>query len=126
MKSIPQVRRSKSNPGFTLIEIMIVVLLIGILLAIAIPNFIYAREQSRRKACIGNLRKIEWAKDAYLMDNNLDNSASITSVNLYPVSGTGYIKTVPFCPSGGTYSINDGRTDPTCTFGTSGHLVNGN
>ena len=126
MKNIPRPRRSKNNSGFTLIEIMIVVLLIGILLAIAVPNFIYAREQSRRKACIGNLRKIEWAKDAYLMDNNLDNNTAITATNIYPASGLGYIKVAPNCPSGGSYTIGDGKTDPSCTFSTNGHLVNGN
>ena len=63
--------RRAAVAGFTMIEIMIVVLIIGILLSIAAPNFAKAREQTRKKSCVGNLRQIQYAKDAYLMDNNL-------------------------------------------------------
>ena len=114
-----------SFAAFTLIEIMIVVLIIGVLLAVAVPNFIRAREQSRRKTCIGNLRKIEYAKDAYLMDNNLEQETTPTAANLWPTSGTGYIKTAPQCPSNGTYTIGDGKTAPICSFGN-GHIITGN
>lgn len=106
---------------------MITVLIIGILLAIAFPSFIYTREQTRRKACIANLRKIEWAKDAYIMDKRLDLDAEPTAAELYPANGTGYLKSVPKCQSSGTYSINKGGEDPTCTEGlTAGHIIYGN
>ena len=48
--------------AFTLVEIMIVVLIIGVLLGIAVPNFARAREQARAKACIQQLRLIDSAK----------------------------------------------------------------
>ena len=49
--------------GFTLVEIMIVVLIIGILLAIAIPNFINARQTSRVQTIVANLREVDAAKE---------------------------------------------------------------
>src|SRR5947209_15377900 len=55
--------------GFTLVEIMIVVLIIGILLAIAVPNFIKARETSRTKSCVANLKQIDAAAEQWAMDN---------------------------------------------------------
>ncbi|MEO0249499.1 MAG: prepilin-type N-terminal cleavage/methylation domain-containing protein, partial [candidate division WOR-3 bacterium] len=58
----------RSQKGFTLVEIMIVVLIIGILLAIAVPNFIRARESSRAKSCVANLKQIESAKEQWAMD----------------------------------------------------------
>src|SRR3954454_7371146 len=85
--------------GFTLVEIMIVVLIIGILLAIAVPNFIKARESSRAKSCVANLKQIEAAKEQWCMDNKLGTSASPGGSDLY---GSGnYIRTTPSCPSGG-------------------------
>lgn len=112
-------RLQKSREGFTLIEIMIVVLIIGILLAIAVPNFIQARDSSRTKSCIANLKQIDAAKQQYAMDNKLAGTASVTSSNLL---GT-YIKgsTMPACPAGGTYTIGTVDTDPTCTV--TGHAL---
>lgn len=63
--------------GFTLVEIMIVVLVIGILLTIAVPNFARAREQSRAKSCIAQLRLIDAAKEQYALDNKLSDGATI-------------------------------------------------
>jgi prepilin-type N-terminal cleavage/methylation domain-containing protein len=55
--------------GFTLVEILIVVLIVGVLLGIAVPNFTHAREAARQKACISNLRMIESAKAMWALDN---------------------------------------------------------
>ncbi len=107
-------RRSK---GFTLVEIMIVVLIIGILLAIAVPNFIRARETSRTKSCVANLRQIDAAKEQWAMDNKASNGDAVTGT-LWP----DYIKKAPECPSGGTYTVNVIGTDPTCSIGGSHSL----
>src|SRR5207244_6719969 len=63
--------------GFTLVEIMIVVLIIGILLAIAVPNFIKARETSRTKSCIANLKQIDAATEQWAMDNKASQGATV-------------------------------------------------
>jgi prepilin-type N-terminal cleavage/methylation domain-containing protein len=114
----------KNKAGFTLVEIMIVVLIIGILLAIAIPNFVAARESSRAKACIGNLKQIDSATQQYCMDQKL---SSTTYAGALPTIGTGtttnlvgtaaYIRTTPTCPSSGTYGVAPLITgSPFCTI----------
>ena len=105
---------NKARHGFTLVEIMIVVLIIGILLAIAVPNFIRARESSRAKSCVSNLKQIDSAKEQWAMDNKKTAADTPTSANLY---GT-YTKSTPACPSSGTYTINAIGTAPTCSVGT--------
>jgi prepilin-type N-terminal cleavage/methylation domain-containing protein len=114
--------RSKKNAGFTLIEIMIVVLIIAILLAIAIPNFLRARETSRAKSCQGNMRQIETAKEQWAMDTRAKSSDTPTDAMLVPdyiregAAGAGKL---PLCPSSGTYTIGDMTVRPKCSIGAS-------
>ncbi len=103
----------KGRRGFTLIEIMIVVLIIAVLLAIAIPNFMKARDTSRTKACVANLRQIDTGKVQYAMDAKLASGAAVAEANLVP----DYIKDFPSCPAGGTYTIGAIDTNPTCSTG---------
>jgi prepilin-type N-terminal cleavage/methylation domain-containing protein len=116
MKAFRVVRNSK---GFTLIEIMIVVLIIGILLAVAVPSFLKARETSRAKSCVSNLKQIESAKEQWAMDNRKTGADTPTANDLW--GGTDpYIKQQPICPSGGTYTIGAVAEDPTCSIGDNG------
>ncbi|MGV3723999.1 MAG: type IV pilin protein, partial [Actinomycetota bacterium] len=83
--------------GFTLVEIMIVVLIIGILLAIAVPNFIRARESSRAKSCVSNLKQIDSAKEQWAMDNKKTSADTPADTDLYGADK--YVKSTPACPS---------------------------
>jgi prepilin-type N-terminal cleavage/methylation domain-containing protein len=118
-------KRTTKNSAFTLIEIMIVVLIIGILLAIAVPNFIRAREQSRAKSCSANLKQIDSAKEQYAMDNKANAGGAVAMTNL--VGSSLYLKATPTCPSNGTYTIGNVSTDPTCSATTTAypHTING-
>jgi prepilin-type N-terminal cleavage/methylation domain-containing protein len=105
--------RIRKSKGFTLVEIMIVVLIIGILLAIAVPNFIKARENSRTRTCIANLRQIEAAKEQWAMENKKSSTDVPAATDLTP----DYMKSTPTCPSGGTYTIGAINANPTCSTG---------
>jgi type II secretory pathway pseudopilin PulG len=100
---------------------MIVVLIIGILLAIAVPNFMKARDNSRAKSCVANLRQIEAAKEQAAMELHMVGTDVPTQAQLSP----DYIKSWPQCPSSAapTYSINAINTNPTCSIGDP-HILN--
>ena len=92
--------------GFTLVEVMIVVAIIGLLAAIAIPNYVKARAKSQANACINNLRQIESACQQFSIANNLGPGATIN----YPTDVASYVKlnssgSIPPCPAGGTYTL---------------------
>lgn len=104
----------KNKSGFTLVEIMIVVMIIGLLAAIALPNFQRARDSAQTTACINNMRQIESGKDQYAVEQGLTTGASITTAQVAPYVKGGY----PTCPvAGGTYTPNAIGADVTCSIG---------
>jgi len=110
-----KMRKLLGQKGFTLVEIMIVVAIIGLLAAVAIPNFMRAREKAQTNACIANLKQIDGAKTLYALDNNLSTGDAVVMGDLV----SDYIKSTPSCPAGGTYTVGAIGTTPTCTV--SGH-----
>jgi prepilin-type N-terminal cleavage/methylation domain-containing protein len=106
---------AKSQPaGFTLIEIMIVVAIIGMLAGIAVPNYIKAREQTHRTACITNLQHIDGAVQLWAMECKKDADQLVTYNDI-----SSYLRNSVSCPAGGTsfsdsYTLTIVEAKPTC------------
>ncbi|MGH8248948.1 MAG: competence type IV pilus major pilin ComGC [Gammaproteobacteria bacterium] len=108
--------------AFTLVEVMIVVSLIGLLTAIAIPQFAKARMYSQRNACIANLKQIEGAKATWAMEQKKTSTDTPALSDLWGASN--YIRDQPYCPSGGTYNPEQVQTKASCSEGpTMGHTL---
>jgi type II secretory pathway pseudopilin PulG len=93
---------------------MIVILIIGILVAVAVPQFLRARASSQQKSCLGNLRQISDAKEVWAMEHQMEQGNPCTPGDLWPE----YIKggAFPVCPGGGTYGVGPVGSAPTCTL----------
>ena len=106
-----------AKKGFTLVEIMIVVGVIAILAAIAVPNYMKARRSAQSATCIANLRQIERAVQMWALDQNQSNTATPIWNDLMP----DYIRGDPAnpikCPAGGGYTIGSVAEWPTCSLG---------
>jgi prepilin-type N-terminal cleavage/methylation domain-containing protein len=113
--------KSNRKSGFTLVEIMIVVAIIGLLAAIAIPNFVKARTSAQKNACIANMRQIEGAKEQWALENKKTEGAATVDdgVNAFIRGGA-----APTCPGNGTYTYGVVGAAVTCSLGaTAGHTL---
>lgn len=115
----------KLGKGFTIVEIMIVVAIIVVIMAMALPNYLRARETAAKEACISNLWSISEAIKQFVLDNNI---AEGTSLSGYEDEIYGYIRfSKPTCSSGGTYifgTVSSENAQVTCSKETDlGHKV---
>src|SRR5580658_3294077 len=98
--------KNTRKAGFTLVEIMIVVAIIGLLAAIAIPNFIKARATSQANACINNLRQIDGAANEWALDTGQTTGATCwlyRNLSNYLSGMPGLVNGNYVCPAGGNY-----------------------
>ena len=128
-----QIRTNRKH-GFTLVEIMIVVAIIGLLAAIAIPNFVRARTTAQQNACINNLRQIDSAKQQWALETRQATNATPVISDIAPYLGrsgvTTTVSATVVCPAGGatatfdsSYNINAVSAPPDCKILAATHLL---
>ena len=104
--------KTNRKAGFTLVEIMIVVAIIGLLAAIAIPNFVKARQTAQANACLNNLRIVDAAKQQWALEKG--STADPSTADIVPYLGRAG-NTMPVCPIGSTaYTIGAIAVAPVC------------
>jgi prepilin-type N-terminal cleavage/methylation domain-containing protein len=121
--------KTSRETGFTLVEIMIVIAIIGVLAAMAIPNFLNAGNKAKTRTCIVNLQQIQSANATYILEHSMgagDPPPSFEQIKPYLGTTTGgaLVNVDIKCPAGGEYSQGATAGDkPTCSRASEGHVL---
>ncbi|MSU62307.1 MAG: type II secretion system protein [Pedosphaera sp.] len=116
--------KTNRKSGFTLVEIMIVVAIIGLLAAIAIPNFVKARTSAQKNACINNLRQIDGAIEQWALEQKQKQGDTVTTSGANSIAD--YLKgsVLPTCPADNSaYVETIVGANPTCPNAALGHTL---
>ena len=109
-KEVMAVRTKRKKNGFTLVEVMIVVSIIAMLLAIAMPSFVKTRDSARTNSCLANLKAVEWAKVQWAMEYRKYDGDTVAWGDIAPT----YMKASVNCPWGFAYTLQPVGTPPYC------------
>jgi prepilin-type N-terminal cleavage/methylation domain-containing protein len=112
---------SRHARGFTLVELMIVVAILGLLTSIAIPCFARYRTTARTNLCVSNLRQLDECKQNWAVDHNKGSDDIPTDTDVVP-----YLRSaeLPNCPSSGVYTLRRVARTPVCNLYDHGHTLN--
>jgi prepilin-type N-terminal cleavage/methylation domain-containing protein len=119
----------RGKTGFTLVEIMIVVAIIGLLASIAIPNFVHSRQVAQMNACISNLRCIDNAKQQWAFEQRRQDADTPQGSDLQPYLGRTASGSLPACPVDGaqsfatSYAPQSVGVKPVCLILPSAHIL---
>jgi prepilin-type N-terminal cleavage/methylation domain-containing protein len=111
--------KTSGKSGFSLLEIMIVVTIIGFLAGLGVPAFMKARASAQRTRCIDNLRQMAGAKEQWAVENFAPSGETVPDGVIDVFFKRGF----PTCPSGGAYQLDPIGQDPICNMSAVGHTI---